>query len=42
MTIGAMIIPSTAPSLIQDLLRGDNNFELTKPSIKKIPEIEIK
>ena len=37
-----MIIPNTSPSLIQDLLKGDNNFELAKPSIKKIPEIEIK
>ena len=35
-TIGEMILPKNSPNFTQPMFRGVNNFELIKPSIKKI------
>jgi hypothetical protein len=35
-TIGAIILPRISPNFTQALFKGDNNFELIKPRIKKI------
>ena len=40
--IGEIITPKISPNLIHILCNGDNNLELIKPSIKKMPEITIK
>ncbi len=38
-TIGEIIFPKRKPNLNQILFNGSNNFELSKPNIKKIIEI---
>ena len=39
-TMGAIIFPRSSPNFTQILFNGDNNFELSKPRIKKISEID--
>ena len=39
MTIGAIILPSNSPNLIQSLFKGDKSDEFNKPRIKNISEI---
>ena len=39
--IGAITNPKSSQNFIQALFNGDNNFELIKPSNKKIREINI-
>ena len=38
-TTGETILPNNSPNFIQRLLRGVNNFEFNKPSIRKITPI---